>query len=89
MGRAHRFRPKLLGGKLLLIRTHLGITQPELIRRLAVKGEKLYPSSISLYESGQREPSLQVLLRYARIAGISMDALVDDKMRLGHKDLPD
>ena len=88
MGRAHRPRPKGLGEKLLLIRTHLGLTQPQLIKRLAVKGEKLYPSSVSLFESGYREPSLLVLLRYAKLAGVTMESLVDDKIRLRHKDLP-
>lgn len=87
MGRAHRSRPKWLGEKLLLIRTHLGLTQPQLIKLLAVKGERLYPSSVSLFESGQREPSLLVLLRYARLVGVPMESLVDDKIRLRHKDL--
>lgn len=87
MGRAHRSRPKGLGEKLLLIRTHLGLTQPQLIKLLAVKGERLYPSSVSLFESGQREPSLLVLLRYARLSGVPMESLVDDKIRLRHKDL--
>ncbi len=89
MGRAHRSRPKMLGAKLWLIRTHFGLTQPALIKQLSVKGEKLYPSSISLYEKGEREPSLLVLLRYARFAGVPMEVLVDDKIRLGHKDFPD
>ena len=88
MGRAHRSRPKLLAEKLLLIRTHLDLTQPQLIKLLAVKGEKLYPSSVSLFETGQREPSLRVLLRYARLAGVSMEDLADDKIKLRHKDLP-
>jgi transcriptional regulator with XRE-family HTH domain len=87
MGRAHRSRPKGLGEKLFLIRTHLGLTQPQLIKLLAVKGERLYPSSVSLFESGQREPSLLVLLRYARLVGVPMESLVDDKIRLRHKDL--
>ena len=82
MGRAHRSRPKRLGGKLLLIRTRLDLTQPELIKRLKVKGERLYPSGISLYEQGKREPSLPVLLSYARLAGISTDVLIDDKLDL-------
>jgi transcriptional regulator with XRE-family HTH domain len=60
----------------------LGLTQPELIKQLKVKGEKLYPSGISLYEQGKREPSLPVLLAYARLAGISTDALIDDKLDL-------
>lgn len=88
MGRAHRSRPKLLAEKLLLIRAHLGLTQPQLIKLLAVKGEKLYPSSVSLFETGQREPSLRVLLQYARLAGVSMEDLADDKIKLRHKDLP-
>jgi transcriptional regulator with XRE-family HTH domain len=87
MGRAHRPRPKRLGKKLFLIRTHLGLTQPELIKQLAVKDESLYPSSVSLFESGQREPSLLVLLRYARLAGIAMETIVDDKISLRRKDL--
>ena len=87
MGRAHRSRPRLLAEKLLLIRTHLGLTQPQLIKRLAVKSERLYPSSVSLFEQGQREPSLLVLLRYAKLAGVSMETLVDDKIKLRRKDL--
>ena len=82
MGRSYRERPKRLGRKLALIRTRLGLTQPELITRLAVKGEPLYPSSISLYEQGKREPPLLVLLKYARLAGVSTDVLIDDKLKL-------
>ncbi|MGH9906163.1 MAG: helix-turn-helix transcriptional regulator [Pyrinomonadaceae bacterium] len=82
MGRAHRSRPKRLGEKLLLIRTRLGLTQPQLVKALGVKGQKLYPSSISLFELGQREPSLLVLLAYSNLAGITINALVDDKVKL-------
>lgn len=82
MGRSYRERPKQLGRKLALIRTRLGMTQPELIKALGVKGEPLYPSSISLYEAGKREPPLLVLLKYARLADVTMEQLVDDKMRL-------
>ena len=82
MGRANRSRPKRLGEKLLLIRTRLDLTQPELIERLKVKGEKLYPSAISLYEQNKREPSLLVLLAYSNLAKVTINALVDDKVRL-------
>ena len=82
MGRSYRSRPKKLGAKLKLIRTRLGLTQPQMIEMLAVKDEPLRPASISGYELGQREPPLLVLLRYARIAGVSMETLVDDKMKL-------
>ena len=82
MGRAHRSRPNRLGEKLLLIRIRLGLTQSELIRRLAVKDEVLYPSSISLFERGGREPSLLVLLAYSNLSGWTINELVDDKVDL-------
>jgi len=82
MGRAHRSRPNRLGEKLLLIRTQLGLTQSQLIDRLAVKGEALYPSSISLFEQGGREPSLIVLLAYSNLAAVTINQLVDDKVKL-------
>lgn len=84
MGRAHRARPKRLGEKLLLIRTRLGLTQAELIKKLGVESEKLYPSSISLFEKGEREPSLPVLLAYSDISGWSINDLVDDRVNLSH-----
>jgi transcriptional regulator with XRE-family HTH domain len=42
----------------------------------------IYPGLISRYEHGKAEPSLLVLLEYARLGGVSMEALVDDRMRL-------
>ena len=82
MGRAHRSRPDRLGEKLLLIRVRLGLSQSELIKKLAVKSEALYPSSISLFERGGREPSLPVLLAYSNLSGWSINELVDDKVDL-------
>lgn len=82
MGRSYRSRPKKLGAKLRLIRTRLGLTQPEMIEKLSVKDEPLRAASISGYELGQREPPLLVLLKYARLAGVSMETLVDDKLKL-------
>ena len=73
MGRSYRSRPRKLGAKLKLIRTKLGLTQPQMIEKLAVKNEPLRGASISGYELGQREPPLLVLIRYARIAGVSME----------------
>jgi hypothetical protein len=40
------------------------------------------PRTISTYETGQREPSLLLLLEYARLAGISTDVLIDNKLKL-------
>jgi transcriptional regulator with XRE-family HTH domain len=82
MGRANRSRPKRLGEKLLSIRKRLDLTQPEMIKKLAVKGEKLNPSAVSLFENGKREPSLLVLLAYSNLSGWTINDLVDDKVRL-------
>jgi transcriptional regulator with XRE-family HTH domain len=82
MGRSNRSRPKKLGRKLRQIRTRLGLTQTEMIKRLGVKNEALHPASISGYELGKREPPLLVLLRYARLAGVCVDVLIDDKLKL-------
>jgi transcriptional regulator with XRE-family HTH domain len=82
MGRSYRSRPKKLGAKLKLIRTRLGFTQPEMIKELAVKDEPIYPTNISAYELGKREPPLIVLLRYARVYGCTVEELIDDKLKL-------
>jgi transcriptional regulator with XRE-family HTH domain len=66
------------------VRTALGLTQQQMFERLGETQTALYPGHIGLYESGQREPPLPVLLRYARIAGVYVDALIDDEI-----DLPD
>jgi transcriptional regulator with XRE-family HTH domain len=42
-------------------------------------------SRISAYELGNREPPLPVLLKYARLAGISTDVLIDDELDLPEK----
>lgn len=82
MGRAGRNIPTKLGKKLLAIRTSLGLTQSELIERIETSERRLYKSDISKFESGLAEPSLVTVLRYARLADIPMEALVDDDMEL-------
>lgn len=75
--------PKHLGKKLKQIRENLGIkTYDEMIARLNVEESSLYRASIHRFENGEREPSLIVLLRYARLAGISVDVLIDDELDL-------
>jgi transcriptional regulator with XRE-family HTH domain len=76
-----RPRPARLSEKLLQIRTRLGLSQNELISRL---GLELTQNRISGYELGRNEPTLDVLLRYARVAGVCLERLVDDEL-----DLPD
>jgi hypothetical protein len=42
----------------------------------------VYRNHISEFESGKREPSLLVLLQYARSFGVVVDVLIDDKLEL-------
>jgi len=42
-------------------------------------------TSVSGFERGKREPDLIVLLRYARLAKVPMEVLVDDKLSLAKK----
>jgi len=43
---------------------------------------KVHYSAVSNYELGTREPDLLVVLRYARLARVPMETLVDDKLNL-------
>jgi transcriptional regulator with XRE-family HTH domain len=82
MGEKARQKPKRLAEKLVQIRMMLGLSQNELIKRLDVD---LTQNRISDYETGKGEPSLLLLLAYARLAGISTDVLIDDKLDLPAK----
>jgi transcriptional regulator with XRE-family HTH domain len=81
MGVKARQRPERLAEKLLQIRVALGLSQSELLKRLGLEDAISY-KKISDYERGQREPSLIILLQYARVAGISTDVLIDDQLDL-------
>jgi transcriptional regulator with XRE-family HTH domain len=82
MGRSRRPQPARLAEKLSEIRTRLDLSQTQMVRRLGEAGERLQPGHISEFESGTREPSLLALLQYARVAGVPMEALVDDEIDL-------
>ena len=79
MGR--RAQPKKLAGKLREIRRRLDWSQEQMADRLKKVEKTIYPGLISRFEHGKAEPSLIVLLEYSRIAGVSMETLVDDKIR--------
>lgn len=85
MGRAPRPRPSRLGGKLLHIRRSLGLTQQQLIESLDYRRSPLFIGQISQFEQNKREPPVLVILHYARIAGVPLEAIVDDNMNLPKK----
>ena len=78
MGKTKRPYPRKLARKLRQVRTNAGLSQTEIARKVGVKNR----SSIAGYETGEREPPLPVLLKYARFAGVVVDVLIDDKMKL-------
>jgi transcriptional regulator with XRE-family HTH domain len=78
-----RPRPKRLAEKLLQIRTSLGLSQPEMLRRLGVENQIDY-TTISKYELDKNEPPLSILLSYARVASVHVEDIIDDEV-----DLPD
>lgn len=82
--RRPRQKPKRLAGKLLAVRAALGVSQAQMVKSLGAEG-MIVPGQISEFETGKREPSLLVLLRYARLAGVCLDVLVDDELDLPAK----
>ena len=84
MGKGARRLPQRLPAKLRQIREALGLSQSELLRRLGAE-EFLTYHRISDYELGKNEPPLDVLLSYARLAGVCVDVLIDDDLDLPAK----
>ena len=84
MGLKSRIKCKKLPEKLKVVREKLGYSQNEMLRALGYE-ETFDRSTISHYESGEREPPLPVVLAYARAAGITMETLVDDRLKLNFK----
>jgi transcriptional regulator with XRE-family HTH domain len=80
MGRKARMRPKYLAQKLLRIRLALDLSQDGVIEKMGLR-DVLTRSRISEYEAGH-EPPLPVLLRYAQLANVTVDALIDDTVEL-------
>lgn len=89
MGRAGRIKPKYLAEKLKFIREGLGAeTFVEMIARLDYQQVPLYRSTIYEYETGEREPPLPIILRYAQLANVYVEVLIDDGLDLVNSQLP-
>ena len=84
MGRSPRRRQQRLADKLLQIRLAFGLSQSEMLDRMGLT-EDLYRTNISSYERGEREPPLFALLEYARVAGVHVEDLINDKADLPEK----
>jgi transcriptional regulator with XRE-family HTH domain len=93
MGSRKRPRALRLHEKLRQIREAYGLSQAEMVSRLGLN-EELKQSDVSAFErepdeKWSREPPLPHLLRYARVAGVNVEALIDDELELPDKLAPD
>jgi transcriptional regulator with XRE-family HTH domain len=84
MARGPREKPERLAEKLLAVRQRLGLSQTGMLMRLGAADRMAY-HRISEFESGKGEPSLIILLEYARAAGVSTDVLINDRLDLPAK----
>jgi len=84
MGSRARPKPERLAEKLLQIRLALGLSQDGMLSCLELE-ESHFRSAVSGYELGTREPPLPVLLKYARVAGVCVEVLIDDEIDLPEK----
>ena len=83
MGRAVRPKPLRLAEKLKAVRKNLRLSQTEMLIKLGYPPDMTdFRSIISAYELGKREPTLIDLLSYARLAGVTVESIIDDKMEL-------
>jgi len=84
MPRAVRQRPKRLAEKLAEIRKRLDLSQNEMLKRMGLE-DQLTREEVSAFERAIRVPSIPVLLKYARAAGVCLDVLADDEQSLPAK----
>jgi transcriptional regulator with XRE-family HTH domain len=73
-----------LAEKLRQIRIGLGLSQTQMLERLGYS-DTMHYGRISEYEQDKREPSLMILLAYARVASVHLEDIVDDNFDLPRK----
>lgn len=76
-----KIRKPILAEKLLHIRTSMGLSQNQMIVKMGLQDE-LLREEVSDFERNRRVPSLDVVLQYARVANVSVEALIDDELSL-------
>jgi transcriptional regulator with XRE-family HTH domain len=81
MGKHSRPQPRRLPKKLRLIRDALGLSQSQILKEMGLD-DKYTRNNLSNYETGKRETPWPIQLGYARLADISVDLLLDDKLEL-------
>lgn len=78
-----RKRSKNLALKLKQIRESMGWSQKDLRENFGISEVK--NSAVSMWESGDRTPSIELLIKYAESANICLDILLNDNYELPAK----
>ena len=78
MGMRKRPYPRKTAKKLKQIRLRLKLSQGEIAERLGVD----HRAQISAYENGTRDCPITLLLKYARLARVPLETIVDDQLSL-------
>lgn len=83
MGRSVVVVPEKLSAKLRRIREALQLSQYQLPKELGVPD--LARSNIAGWELGTKVPPMYIILRYARLANVCAEVLMDDEIDLPEK----
>lgn len=74
--------PRNLSIKLRAIRIKADLSKTAMIRALKYKASALYPSDISQFERGERQPPSLLVMAYSKLRGVPMSVLTDDDLTL-------
>ena len=78
MGLRKRPYPRKTAKKLKQVRIRLKLSQGEIAKALGVENR----AQVSAYENGKRDCPVTVLLKYARLARVPLETIVDDQLTL-------
>jgi transcriptional regulator with XRE-family HTH domain len=79
MATTRRRQPKRLARKLRAIRQRLEFSQTQMAKALDLK---VAYTVVSAFERGKQEPDLLILSRYAKLARVPVETLIDDELKL-------
>ena len=74
--------PQRIGAKLKAIRRHLHYSQTEIMKLVTPHTDPNLRATISQWETGTKFPTLTAVLKYARLARVSCEVLLDDRLDL-------
>jgi transcriptional regulator with XRE-family HTH domain len=77
-----RKKPARLGEKLAQVRHGQNVSLAEMAELLSDAEVVVRRQDVFRFERGERDPSLIILLKYARLIGVPLEVFADDKLTL-------